>query len=40
MNGLRGDVGVEFRDTIDGGDVKDAGARTVRDRSSDVKFDA
>lgn len=39
-NGLRGDVGVEFRDTTDGGDVKDAGARTVKDRSSDVKFDA
>lgn len=39
-NGLKGEVGVEFRDTTDGGDVKDAGARTVSDRSSDVKFDA
>ena len=39
-NGLTGEVGVEFRDTTDGGDVKDAGARAVNDRSSGVKFDA
>jgi hypothetical protein len=39
-NGLIGVVGVEFRDTTVGGDVKDAGARTVKDRSSEVKFDA
>ena len=39
-NGLIGEVGVEFKDTTDGGDVKDAGARTVKDRSSDVKLDA
>lgn len=39
-NGLKGELGVEFKDTTEGGDVKDAGARTIRDRSSDVKFDA
>lgn len=39
-NGIIRDVGVEFRDTTDGGYVKDAGARTVKDRSSGVKFNA
>lgn len=39
-NGLKGDVGLEFSDITEGGDVKDAGARTVNDRSPLVKFDA
>ena len=38
MNGLIGVDGAEFRDTTDGGDIDDAGARTVKLRSSDVKF--
>lgn len=39
-NGLIGDVGEEFKDTTDGGDIKEAGAKTVIVRSSDVKFEA
>ena len=39
-NGLIGDVGEEFKDTTDGGEVKEAGARTVIVRSSGVKFEA
>lgn len=30
----------ELKDTTDGGDVNEAGASTVKVKSSDVKFDA
>lgn len=39
INGLIGVDGAEFRDTTDGGDIDDAGASTVKLRSSDVKFE-
>lgn len=39
-NGLIGDAGEEFNETTEGGEVNDAGARTVNVRSSDVKFEA
>lgn len=38
--GLMGEMGEEFRDTTDGGDVNEAGARIVIVKSSDVMFDA
>lgn len=38
-NGLKG-VSGELRDTNEGGDVNEAGASTVKVRSSEVKFDA
>lgn len=39
-NGLIGDEGEEFRESTEGGDVNEAGARIVIVRSSDVKFEA
>lgn len=39
-NGLIGDDGEELKDTTDGGAVNEAGARTVKFRSSDVIFAA
>lgn len=39
IKGLTGVTG-EFRETTEGGEVKDAGASTVKVRSSDVKFEA
>jgi hypothetical protein len=39
-NELIGVVGEELKDPTDGGEVNEAGARTVRVRSSDVKFEA
>ena len=38
--GLIGEVGEEFNETTEGGEVKEAGASTVKVRSSDVKFEA
>ena len=38
--GVNGLVGEEFKDMIDGGEVNDAGARTVNVRSLLVKFEA
>lgn len=35
---LLGVGGAGFKDTTEGGEVNEAGARTVRVRSSDVKF--
>lgn len=40
MYGLMGDDGEEFNEITDGGEVDEAGARTVMVRSSDVKFEA
>jgi hypothetical protein len=39
-NGLNGVDGEEFKDTTVGGEVNEAGARTVKVRSSEVKFEA
>jgi hypothetical protein len=39
IKGLIGVVG-ELRETTEGGEIKDAGASTVKVRSSDVKFEA
>ena len=39
-NGLIGVDGEEFKDTTVGGEVNEAGARTVKVRSSEVKFEA
>ena len=39
IKGLFGLVG-ELRETTEGGEVNEAGARTVNVRSSDVKFEA
>ena len=35
---LTGEDGEEFKETTDGGEVNEAGARTVKVRSSDVRF--
>lgn len=40
INGLAGDDGDELNDNTEGGEVNEAGARTVNVRSSDVKFEA
>lgn len=38
-NGLIGEEGEEFKETTEGGEVNEAGARTVRVRSSDIRFE-
>lgn len=40
IKGLSGDAGDEFNDTTEGGELNEAGAKTVNVRSSDVKFEA